>query len=106
MANHMMNKNTLENPSTSCPLATEWNVDDILKDLAKSLEILRKLRLPNLSVLTLSGKAIGGGGFSATSVVSFPDDSTVAQGPIVAGPLRSRQQPVKSVNGRQENRVR
>jgi len=45
------------------PTSQDLEVDDILKDLMKRLEILRKLGLPagDPSVLTPSGKATGGG---------------------------------------------
>ena len=61
MTEHVEDTNSLQDHVVLTPQDSE--VDDILKDPTKRLEILRKLGLPaDPSVLTPSGKATGGGG--------------------------------------------
>ena len=75
----MVNKNTLGNASANCP-HQDGNIDDILKDPAKRSENLKKLGLPNPSVLTPSGKAIGGGGFLPPLWCPFYNEPTLESG--------------------------
>ena len=61
MANHVVDDNTSQDPLVDKQLQNT-DMDDILKDPTKRSEILKKLGLPDPSILTPSGKDTGGGG--------------------------------------------
>ena len=71
MENHVANENPSGDVANSSSQQS-GNVDDMLKDPEKLSEILRKLGLPNPSVLTPSGRTIGGGGLLPPMWCPFP----------------------------------
>lgn len=100
MANHVANETSPGSAPASSPQQSD-NVDDMLKDPEKRSEILRKLGLPDPSVLTPSGKAIGGGGLLPPMWCPFPmiPPWNPTLGPHVAGPSR-QQQPAAAVESK------
>ena len=92
MADHTADNDTANNSENapSDPPRQAGNVDDILKDPVKRAEVLRKLRLPDPSVLTPSGKAIGGGGLLPPMWCPFPliPPWNPTMGAQMAGPSR------------------
>ena len=87
MVSQVVDDNTSQDPLVDEQLQNT-DGDDILKDLMKRSEILKKLGLPDPSVLTPSGKDTGGGGLLPQMWCPFPMFApwNLAFGASMAGP--------------------